>query len=568
MPCISVLPETLINKIAAGEVIERPASVVRELVDNSIDAGATRIEIEVIHGGKKLIKVADNGSGMDRDDAVMSIERHATSKLRTEEDLFRVSTLGFRGEALPSIASVSKLTIITSPDSSNEGTKIEITPDGKKRVSDAPPINGTVVEVRDLFYNTPARRKFLKATSTELSHIIDMVTQRALAYPWISFLLKHNNNEIINVHVAEDLRERFIQLYGEDFASDFIELRSKNDEIEVSGFISMPDILFKRRDHQSIFINRRAVRNPVVSHAIYNAYGEAIPKDRHPAFYIFLEIDPSRVDINVHPAKMEVRFESPEEVYRCVEEAVYTAIHPEKREDTEPGGPSYRVEGVGEVFVREANTTGLYQGPVQADFFNSGITPLPRRHFHIGDSFIATITDKGLMIIDRHAAHERILYERFLGQGREDMEQGASPLFLPIRVALPPKERDVILRYKETLRQMGLEVEDFGGRDVIVRALPEELHGADMRSLLMDLAGGIVEYETSGIGQKNDFISKVAARLACHRSIRGSEPLNEEEISAMLRELERCREPDRCPHGRPTRVLISIDDLKRMFKRR
>jgi DNA mismatch repair protein MutL len=562
MPEITILPDSLINRIAAGEVIERPASIVRELIDNSIDAGATRIDVEVIHGGKKLIRVSDNGRGMERDDAILCIERHATSKLKTEDDLFRISTLGFRGEALPAIASVSKLTIITAPDSEHAGTRVEIGHDGKKKAMDAPPLNGTMVEVRDIFYNTPARRKFLKATSTELSHIIDTVTQRALAYPWISFSLTHNNNDIVSVSATDSLRERFTQLYGEEFVSDFLEIKGTTDRIKIYGFISMPDLHMKRRSHQYIFINRRAVRNPVVSHAIYSTYGEAIPKDRHPAFFVFLDIDTSRVDVNVHPAKMEVRFESPEEVHRCVEEAVYRSLHPEKKE-TEPQKISYHGIKDEGIFVREGSVMEGFK-PSQTDFFTSGITSPPRKYFYIGNSFIGAVTDDGLMIIDQHAAHERILYERVLKR----TDAGTEPLFLPVRVELPPKEHDIILRYRESLHEIGLEIDDFGGRDVIVRAMPKELHRADMKSLLLDLASGITEHETSGVRQKDELMMKIAAKLACHRSVRGSEPLNNEEIHTMLKDLDECREPDRCPHGRPTRIILSMEDLRRMFKRK
>jgi|Deesub1362A_J573_1020465.scaffolds.fasta_scaffold00162_27 DNA mismatch repair protein MutL len=564
MPEISILPENLVNKIAAGEVIERPASVVRELIDNSIDAGATRIDIEILHGGKRLIRVTDNGSGMDRDDAILSIERHATSKLKTEDDLFRISTLGFRGEALPAIASVSKLTLITSRHNGSEGTRVEVHPGGKKMVIDAPPVSGTVVEVRDIFYNTPARRKFLKATSTELSHIIDVVTQRALAYPWISFTLRHNNNELLNTRTTDSLKERLEEVYGGEFVSDLMEIQGEAEGIRVHGFISMPSFHTKRRTHQFIFINRRAVRNPLISHAIYTSYGQTLPKDRHPVFFLFLELEPGMVDVNVHPAKMEVRFESPETIHRCVEEAVYEALHHNDREERGPQESSYDSGIKEEGSVREDSLIEDFKGS-QTDFFDEGIaTPPPPRYFRIGEAFIATITDNGLMIVDQHAAHERILYERFLGMA----DTAPEPLFLPVRVELPPREYEVILRHREDLRGFGIEIEEFGGRDVIVRAIPGELHRSDIRGLLLDLASGIIEYESSGIRQEDELREGIASKLACHRSVRGKEPLNDEEIVTLLRDLDRCREPDRCPHGRPTRILISMDELRRMFGRR
>ncbi len=559
---IFILPEPLINKIAAGEVIERPASVVRELIDNSIDAGAGRIDVEVIHGGKKLIKVSDNGAGMDREDAILSLERHATSKLKAEDGLFSISTLGFRGEALPAIASVSKVIITTSRNNEHSGTRVEVSAGNKKKVLDAPPLRGTMVEVRDIFYNTPARRKFLKSTSTELSHIIDTVTQRALAYHGVSFSLLHNNNELINVQATDSLRERFIQLYGRDFVDEFIEVKNESAGIKVYGFIASPEFIRASRSHQYIFINRRAVRNPVISHAIYTAYGEILPKGKHPAFLFFLEIEPARVDVNVHPAKMEVRFESPEKVHHCVEEAVYNALYPKKREGSVYPADSC-IGNMDEALSVREDMVEAFTG-MQTDFFTQGITSTPPRYFNIGDSFIASVTDSGLMIIDQHAVHERILYEKFLRK----TDVGSEPLFLPIRVELPLKEYNIILRHREFLRGFGLEIEDFGGRDIIVKAMPRELQRVDMKGLILDIASGILEDETSARKEKDALLRNIAAKLACHKSIRGSEPLNDEEIGSMLSELENCSEPQRCPHGRPTRIIFSMDDLKRMFKRR
>lgn len=563
MSKIFILPETLINKIAAGEVIERPASVVRELIDNSIDASASKIDVEVVYGGKKLIKVSDNGVGMDREDALLSFERHATSKVLKEEDLFSISTLGFRGEALSAIASVSKVILTTSHINDNVGTRIEIGADRMKEVSDAPPLQGTTVEVRDLFYNTPARRKFLKSTSTELSHIIDTVTQRALAYPEISFSLRNNNNELINAPRTGGLRERFIQLYGREFVDEFVDMENEAMGIKVYGFASRANFIRTQRSHQFIFINKRSVKNPVIGHAIYNAYGELLPKGKHPAFFVFLDIDPRRVDVNVHPAKREVRFESPEDVHRCVEEAVYKALHPKKKEKPEYSPTSYK-GSLNEVLSVKENEVEGFKG-FQTDFFttNEDITYTTTRYFHIGDSFIATITDDGLLIIDQHAAHERILYEKFLKR----TEIGSEALFLPIRVRLPLKEYRLIIEYRNLLHEIGLEIEDFGDRDVIVRAMPKELHRVDMKSLLLDIASGILE-ETAGIKERGILLKNIVAKLACHKSVRGREPLNNEEIRCMISKLENCSEPDRCPHGRPTKILLSIEDLRRMFKRR
>jgi DNA mismatch repair protein MutL len=422
MSTISVLPDLLINKIAAGEVIERPAAVVRELVDNSIDAGAARIDVEVLHGGKKLIKVADNGCGMDREDAVMCFERHATSKIKSEDELFDLSTLGFRGEAMPAIASVSKVTLTSSIQDADAGVKIEIGANQKMEIMDAPPLQGTTIEIRDIFYNTPARRKFLKTNPTELSHIIDTVVQKAFAYPHIAFSLSHNNNELINAPSANDHKERFRQLYGEEMAGEFLEAQKESKPITVRGFISDTDHTRSTRSHQIIFINKRPVKNPTVNHAIYDAYRDVIPRDRHPSYFMFLEIDPARVDVNVHPAKREVKFEKPDEIHRFVRAAVYEALYPGTEIDVSQPRPTKGFDyhrGADFTFAKHDNPVvsesgpGMFSAP-QTDFFTSGMTADVTPFFHVGESFVATVCGDGLIVIDQHAAHERIMYEKFL----------------------------------------------------------------------------------------------------------------------------------------------------------
>ncbi len=576
MPSISILPDSLINKIAAGEVIERPASVVRELTDNSIDAGATRIEIEILDGGKKFIKVSDNGTGMERADALLCFKRHATSKISSEDDLFNLSTLGFRGEALSAIASVSKITLTTALSGSDTGTRIEVIPGRKDEVKDAPPAAGTTVETEDLFYNTPARRKFLKRTPTELYHIIETVIQKAFAYPSISFSLKHNRNEVLNVPVSGSLKDRFTSLYGKEFADEFFEIKGKGPGIRLYGFSSFTSFTRSARNHQFIIINRRPVKNPTVSHAVYNVYKGLIPKGRHPAYFLFLDIDPERVDVNVHPAKREVRFEKPDEIHRLVESAVYASLDSENvKAVSHTGSPAmpsadkmsraYDYKVPDQPAVSESASTHLDE--TQTDIFSSGLAPSVARFFHLGESFFATVTDEGLLIIDQHAAHERVLYERLLGETSIEPE----PLFLPMRVELPAQEYNIVIKHRDFLNELGLNIDDFGANNVVVRALPGELHRADIKGLIMDVASGIIEEETSGIKSelgRDSLLKNIAARLACHRSVRGSEPLNDEELTRLISDLYRTEEPGKCPHGRPTRILFSLDELNKMFKRK
>lgn len=594
MPGISILPEILINKIAAGEVIERPASVVRELIDNSIDAGAKTISIIVLYGGKKLIRVDDDGTGMDRDDAILCFERHATSKIKSEEDLFNITTMGFRGEALPSMASVSKITLVTSTSNSSSGTKIEIGTGRKKEVSDAPPLSGTVIEVRDLFYNTPARRKFLKSNSTELSHIVDAVTQRALAYPEIAFSLKHGDSRIIDAPAAGNLKERLKQLYGEEIFNEFIiagsekesipdRAKKQSNAVRIYGFSSKPEFTRAARSHQFIFINKRSVKNPTVSHAVYNAYRDLIPKDRHPSFFLFLDIDPGKVDVNVHPAKREVRFETPSEIHDLVSRAVRDALYPQKNDSkvqhlTSASGIEITYvqghQGYNDLSVRETLEkafspceAGQTPGSEQADFFRTAVSQGVSGFFYIADSFVASASNSGLTIIDQHAAHERILYEKFLKKTFIETE----PLFIPIRVELPAKEYNVVITYLKIIHGFGLDIEDFGINNIIVSAMPKEFRKADIKGILMDIASGIIEEETIGIKDEeaqHRLLKNIAARLACHKSVRGKERLNNEELSQMTAELEKTDVPDKCPHGRPTRIFLSLDDLMRMFKRK
>lgn len=595
MSRISILPDILINKISAGEVIERPASVVRELIDNSIDADAKTISIIVLYGGKKLIRVDDDGIGMDRNDAILCFERHATSKIKSEEDLFNITTMGFRGEALPSVASVSKISIVTSTANSASGTKIEIgLPAGqagagqKMEISDAPRLSGTVVEVRDLFYNTPARRKFLKSTSTELSHIVDTVTQRALAYPEIAFSLKHGDSRIIDAPASKNLKERLKQLYGEEVFNEFIEVnpmrktvsngvRKEGAGIKLYGFSSNAEFARASRSYQFIFINKRSVKNPTVSHAVYSVYKDLIPKDRHPAFFLFLDIDPKKVDVNVHPAKREVRFETPSEIHDLVSRAVRDALYPQK-DDSKVQHPA-SASGIGityvqghqghnDLSVRETLEKAFQMpGSEQADFFHTAVLQGVFGYFYIADSFVASASNSGLTIIDQHAAHERILYEKFLKKTFIETE----PLFISIRIELPAKEYNAVINYLNIIRGFGLDIEDFGLNNVIVNAMPKELRKADIKGILMDIVSGIIEEETIGIKDEeaqHRLLKNIAARLACHKSVRGKERLNNEELSQMVAELEKTDVPGKCPHGRPTRIFFSLDDLMRMFKRK
>jgi DNA mismatch repair protein MutL len=580
MSQIKILPADLRNKIAAGEVIERPASVVKELIENSIDAGSTDIRIDVLYGGKRLIRVSDNGTGMDKEDALLCFQRHATSKLFSEEDLFNIKTMGFRGEALSSIASVSKVKLITGHKGSPYGVSVEIHGSEVKEIKDSPSI-GTSVEIRDLFFNTPARRKFLKSNNTELFHIIDIVTKEALSHWETGFSLTSDNQETISLPISSDQKERIMQIYGEEFLDSLMEVNNPafpplekggeggfkkgeqqgKSNMKMNAFVSKGENFRNRRSHQFIFINKRPVKDQSLSHAVYNAYEGILPHDKHPIFFLFLHIDPGRVDFNVHPTKREVRFEDKESIYRFVNTCIRKAIREERAEyakqfmETPATGP---LTPFVNVYTSHLSQAASY-GSVISENLELAYKPL-LPFLYLGDTFIAISGKGGLTLIDYHAAHERILYEKFL----KGINLNSHQLLFPEQIKLSHKEYRIILENILILRDFGIEVDDFGHETVIVRSLPDVLKEADIRGILSDIASCIIE----GVTPDKSFKEALAARIACHSSVRGKEILNQEEISNLIADLEQADHPDQCPHGRPTRIFFSLDDLKKMFKRK
>jgi DNA mismatch repair protein MutL len=556
MSGIILLSKELKNKIAAGEVVERPASVVKELMENSIDAGATAIELEVGRGGKRLIRVSDNGGGMEREDALLCFQRHATSKLHSEEELFSIKTLGFRGEALPSMASVSRMLIETAPRGSSSGVSVRMEGGEAFEVRDAP-ANGTTVEVRDLFYNTPARKKFLKRDGTELVHIIDTATRLALPHPGIGFRVRVDGEETMNLPRASGLRERVGQLYGVEFLEGLLELDSGAGRMRLHAFVSKPDNLRETRANQMLFVNRRAVRDASVSHAVYSAYEGILARDRHPMFFLFLELDPGEVDFNVHPTKREVRFGEKDVIYRFVRRGVLDGLtgrtEAASRAVAEKQTPSAPQAYPGPGSVSTAGPTGV-----------SEAVPLGYRaelpFIYLGDAFVAVSEAGGLTLIDHHAAHERVLYEKLL----RGMDLKSRQLLFPRQVNLSHKEYVVLMEHRDMLFDMGMEMEDFGHNTVMVRSVPEEMDEADLRGILSDAADVMLAGGKPGRSLRE----AVSARVACHGSIRGKKLLTREGLNALLSELESAEDPDHCPHGRPTRVSYSLDDLKKLFKRK
>ncbi len=561
---IKLLDESLKNKIAAGEVIERPASVVRELLENSIDAGAASSEIEIAGGGVKLIKVLDDGAGMDRDDALLSLQRHATSKLGCEDDLFNIVTMGFRGEALPSIASVSRLTLTTAPKGGALGVSVETVGGEVKDVREAPS-PGTSVEVKDLFFNTPARRKFLKRESTEIMHIIDAVTRLALSHPEVRFVLRVEGQETMNLPATEGLAGRLHEVYGGEFVDGLVALSREAAGVKLEAFVSRPGNFRATRSHQMVFINRRPVREPSVTHAVYSALEGILPREMHPLFFIFLEVDPRRVDFNVHPQKREVRFSEKESVYRIVKRGVMDAIRAGRLGEGGAATDMEAASGAGEAPAGSAFTAG-YQMPAEGARAPSVFEPLAlgikaqTPYIYLGETFLAVPERGGLMLIDHHAAHERIFFEKFLKGLRLESRQ----LLFPRQIKLSPKEYMTVLEHADMLAEFGVELEDFGHYSVVVRSLPAEMDEADLRGILADAAQEMLDGEKPGKSLRE----AVAARIACHASIRGRKILNPEQLRALLDDLSACGDPEHCPHGRPTRIFYSMDEIKKIFKRK
>ena len=562
---IKILPVEVRNKIAAGEVIERPASVVKELVENSIDALSTNIRVEVLRGGKGLIKVTDNGRGMEREDALLCLERHATSKLNSADDLFSIRTMGFRGEALPSIASVSKMSLVTGLRNAPSGVSIEAHGGEVKDVRDFPG-QGTSVEIRDLFFNTPARKKFLKSDRTELFHIIDWVTREALAHWDIAFTLFTEKQETMRLPRASGPRERILQIYGREFVEELLEVHAHKPGFAIAAFVTKGEHFRGSKSHQLIFVNRRPVKDQTISHAVYQAYEGLLPHDKHPVFFLFMDVDPGRIDVNVHPTKREVRFENKDLVHRFVSSAFREEIRKERSHYTapfiEPSGhssPQTSFPGPGVNVTSSEYKESLVRGRGVSD--NIDLLYQPSLPFlYLGDTFIAMAGKGGLTLIDHHAAHERILYENFL----KGINLNSHPLLFPRQIKLSHKEYVLLLENKDTLHEMGLEMDDFGHDTLVVRSLPEALEEADLRGILSDVALSLAE----GIRPFIQLKELLAARIACHSSVRGKDIFHQEEFHYLLHRLENTENPDQCPHGRPTRIFISLDELKKMFKRK
>lgn len=566
---IKVLPEPLQNKIAAGEVVERPASVVKELLENSLDAEASDIRISLGRAGKSEITVMDNGCGMSAEDARLSCQRFSTSKLSEESDLLSLHTFGFRGEALAAISSVSRFTLTTATDGAESGLRISITGGVMDAEKPAPPHPGTTVSVRDLFFNTPARLKFLKSDQTELWHCLDVVTNIAISRPQVSLSLMSNGRLQLNLPASASRRERIIDLFGADFSEHLAEVSGREDTpLSVKGFVSIRDHHATRRQ-QYLFLNGRAIRDPSLAQAVYRATDNWRPRGRHPVFMLFIETPGDTVDVNVHPAKREVRFSQPGSIRGALERALVPLrrnpvsmppLTTARQENGREGSGAYKPPEASRAWTAQEPLSFKEPSPVSGVEDGASWKARPSREYlAFGKTFFAFAEMDGITVVDQHAAHERILFEKFLKRSSTPL-----PLLIPEKVALATDEFEMICSNLSALKELGIEAEPFGGTSLLVRTVPSEMEGRDIRTLIRDLAGFLAE---RGAVPKEVLKHDAAALMACHDAVRGGDDLSDEDRTNLLALLDDCEDPSSCPHGRPTRVHVSGAEFLKRFKR-
>ena len=619
MSKIRVLADHVANQIAAGEVVERPASVAKELVENSIDAGAKRITIEIEAGGRRLLKVSDDGEGMVRDDAILAFERHATSKIRDTEDLAAIGTLGFRGEALASIASVAKVELITCTEDAKAATRVTIDGGRMRDVKDAAHPRGTTIAVRDLFFNIPARRKFLRSEATETFHLTNLVTHYALAHPEIAFTFVNNGREVVRAATAKDLRERAYQIFGEEFLENLLQVNGGDAQVaRVTGYVSAPRDRRTSRDSQYLFVNRRFVRDRMIGRSLSEGYRSILPHGVYPAALLFIETPLEEVDVNVHPAKTEVRFRRQAAVADAVREAVRTALAsasyvpaPEPPPLPEPMmtatasvssfTPQPRIEFVPppsppvpieprvppepsgdeiardiDVMIQSAmiqsspsarsvalpplNSAEKLAREVTPESLSTNIRPLGQ----LEESFIIATDDEGLLLIDQHVAHERILFDKYRALEAERRSE-SQQLLVPETFDLTPAQAAVFDDLAPELEKYGFELMRLSGRTVAIKARPGDLPGGEARNMLAELLDTVdAEKKNSARETLRD---DIAASLACHAAIKVNMPLAPEKMRWLIDRLLQTSSPTTCPHGRPVILRLRTRDILKGFHR-
>ncbi len=584
---IRELPTLLINQIAAGEVVERPASVAKELLENSLDAGARRIELEVEAGGARLMRVRDDGVGIPCEELALALARHATSKIESLEDLVRIASLGFRGEALPSIAAVSRLRLVSRPPDAAQACSVEAEGGEPGPVIPAAHPVGTSVEVRDLFFNTPARRRFLRSERTEFQHLQATIERIALSRFATAFHVTHNRRSVLDLpgaHTRAGQEGRIARIVGEEFVDGALYLEREVDGLRLAGWVGRPTFSRSQPDAQFFFLNGRAIRDRLIVNAVRLAYQDVLYHGRHAAFVLYLEMDPARVDVNAHPAKLEVRFRDPGAVHDFVRRAVESALAATRpRAEATAGAPASISSVTGWVAappaqqaeLRLAEAAAVYgalagaalpavSGRPEAQPAAERQPPLGGALAQVHGVYVLAQTERGLAIIDAHAAHERVLYERLKAQQRAG-GIARQQLLVPQLVRVTSAELRLLEVHGAALEQSGLVVEQGGPQSVVIRALPALLAAVDAEALLRDLLADWSEHGTSA--QVEQRCEAILATAACHAAVRARRDLTLPEMNALLRAMEGTDRADQCGHGRPTWVELSMQELDRLFLR-
>ncbi len=592
---IHVLPGDVVSRIAAGEVIERPAAVVKELLENSLDAGGLHITVDVKNGGLALIRVTDDGEGISRADLPRAFERHATSKLRSDRDLASVTTMGFRGEALPSIASVSHVLVATAARQDAVGSQLTLVAGAGAPIVDAPPVPGTRIEVSNLFFNQPARKKFLKSTTTEFSHISHVVQLAGLAWPSVHFRLTHNGQEILNYPAVTADRDRILQVFRQTFLDRTIEIRGRTGGLSVRGVMVDPIHARSSKMPQELFVNRRPIRNATVFHAVMEGYGSFLPKGSHPTFVLFIDIEPDRLDVNVHPTKKEVRFAETESLHQLVRQSVRHALggserkvvlglspaatefvpaderQTSSRQDSHPAASlsargqdsltngsdrvslSGSVEGTQLAFAHEA--ASVYQRAEKPE-----IVPLGQ----ILRTYLVAQVGEELQVVDQHTAHERVIFQR-LWRGWQSREIPSQPLLIPEPIELSAAQCMLLLKRCDDLEKLGLLIEPFGATAIAIRGVPVGLGKVDAAGLVQDLLDDVTEWDSASSLELR--VQPVLASLACHGAVRAGRALALPEIQQLIDDWVQEGLIMTCPHGRRTAFRLSTDELAKLFGR-
>ena len=578
MPAIKTLPDVLISQIAAGEVVERPASVVKELMENSLDAGARRIEVQLAAGGVRQIRVADDGCGIAAEDLPLAFARHATSKIATLEDLEQVASLGFRGEALAAIASVARASITSRSAGSDRAARIDA---ADAKTAPAALAAGTVVEIADLYFNTPARRKFLKSEATEYGHCDEVFARIALARPDVAFQLSHNGR-VTQRLAAGDARRRALELLGEDFLAAARPVDAAAGDLRLAGLAALPAYSRHGRDMQYFFVNGRFVRDKLLAHAARDAYADILHGSRHPAYVLFLELDARGVDVNVHPAKIEVRFRDARAVHQFVFHALQRTLapaispaavtaspEPDSRPAPQSAPPFQRSFQVAQPvaayldFVRDASRGPAVATTAPTAAESAACPPLGYALAQLHGVYILAQNDAGLVLVDMHAAHERILYEKL--KSAVDAAPAVQALLIPAVFGASPREMAAAQEHREVLARLGFEVAPAGPQELMARSVPALLARAPVADLVRALLDELKEFPASTvITARRD---ELLATMACHGAVRANRQLTLPEMNALLREMEATERADQCNHGRPTWTQLGMGELDRLFLR-